>query len=164
MPCARYAGVSEALWERALTVTARERLAQGLGLTPGEALAWTRALAGAHDIGKASPTFQALWGPGRQNLEACVPFPRIVGSAPHGVISTLVLAAELQSRGTPKNDAETLARAIGGHHGSFPRRREQNAVGPNAIGTGTWDQVRAALLEVIFWIAGEPGRHPNSGG
>lgn len=153
--------VAEALWERALTAAARQRLATGLRLTGRDAHAWTVGLAAAHDIGKASPPFQALWAPGHKNLVAHgFRFPVIARAVPHGVVSTVALAEELKRRGAPDEVAQALARAVGGHHGVFPTMREQNAVGPGTVGDDRWSDARTALLNAIFEAAGTTGTAP----
>ena len=53
------AAVALALWDRCLPVTARSMLARSLGLTETEAARWVAFIAGLHDLGKATRTFQA---------------------------------------------------------------------------------------------------------
>lgn len=52
------AAVTATLWDRVLSPAARREIAAGLGLDETRARRWVIFLAGAHDIGKASPVFQ----------------------------------------------------------------------------------------------------------
>ena len=51
--------VAEALWEECLPERAREHLAESLQLDSISSKQWVAFLAGIHDLGKATPVFQA---------------------------------------------------------------------------------------------------------
>jgi CRISPR-associated endonuclease/helicase Cas3 len=49
----------------------RALYAADLGLPVDPARRWVCALAGLHDLGKASPAFQQRWAPGAARVRAC---------------------------------------------------------------------------------------------
>jgi hypothetical protein len=85
------------LWEDVLHDALKKRLAASLGLPPDAAGCWLAFWAGAQDIGKVSPAFQAQRKTGEQKtqLAAGFNFDKPGGKKPQGDISTAVLASEL---------------------------------------------------------------------
>jgi CRISPR-associated endonuclease/helicase Cas3 len=96
------ASVALRLWDDALREGLKQRLAASLGLPIDAAGRWLAFWAGAHDIGKVSPGFQA------KNLQAKEALrkvgSRFVGNdgTPHGTVSAAVLPPLLhQQTGWP---------------------------------------------------------------
>ena len=114
------------------------------------ALKWVAALAGAHDIGKASPAFQGLWEEGRRRCEAAgLVWTRRSEkeSAPHGVIGQKVLGDWLTALGWQPEAARRAADAVGAHHGYRYSQREVRGVRSSVLGTDEgWSRVREDLL------------------
>jgi CRISPR-associated endonuclease/helicase Cas3 len=71
---------------------------------------WVATLAGAHDLGKASPGFQAKLGASTGS-----------SGAPdrHDASTVPLLTEQLVRRGLTRKQALTLANAVGAHHGSL---------------------------------------------
>lgn len=173
------AAVTEAIWDRVLSLAAKRAIAAGLGFGTDVEVArlWIIFLAGAHDIGKASPAFQYM--PNKAPDEAQRALQKQLGAADlpntlnpnktrHGPISTLilrdVLARKEEMYGWCQQDAEIIATAIGGHHGIFPSSallcNETTEYGRGQ--QGAWDSVQRDLLEMLAGLlGGVPGRAPQ---
>ena len=173
------AAVTEAIWDRVLAPAAKRAIAAGLGLDTDVAAArrWVIFLAGAHDIGKASPAFQYM--PNKAPDEAQRALQKQLGAADlpptlnpnktrHGPISTLilrdVLARKEEVYGWSQQDAEIIATAIGGHHGIFPSSallcNETTEYGRGQ--QGAWDSTQRELLAMLAGLlGGVPERAPQ---
>jgi CRISPR-associated endonuclease/helicase Cas3 len=118
------ATVTRVLYARLLSPAARRRIAAGLGMTDTDAAAWIPFLAGLHDLGKASPVFQFCARSQVVKDRVCkASFSKPQGENPtrHGTISALLLRDLLKGEyGWSGSDAQMMAVAIGGHHGTFP--------------------------------------------
>ncbi len=127
------AAVTEAIWNRVLSLAMKRAIAAGLGLGADVAAArwWVIFLAGAHDIGKASPAFQYMPNKAPDEAQKALRGQLAAANLPntlnpnktrHGPISTLILRDILATAGYgwDERDAENIATAIGGHHGIFP--------------------------------------------
>lgn len=80
---------------------------------------WFAAVCGLHDLGKATPGFQAKWSPG---AERCTlggfDFPR--GSPDrHDASTSAFLREQLIRKGVDRITASLVADAVGAHHGFF---------------------------------------------
>ncbi len=112
------------LWEDVLHDALKKRLATSLDLPPDAAGRWLAFWAGAHDIGKVSPGFQAKNPQAKEALQRAG--VRFVGhdDTPHGTVSTAVLPKLLHQPTDWPAISEALARqvaiAVGGYHGVFP--------------------------------------------
>jgi len=173
------AAVTEAIWDRVLSPAAKRAIAAGLGLGTDVATArwWVIFLAGAHDIGKASPAFQYIDSKApeesqkalQQQLGAAdLPNTLNPNKTRHGPISTLILRDVLvrteEVHRWFQQDAEIIATAIGGHHGIFP----SSALLSNettAYGRGqqeAWATIQRELLVTLADLLGEvPERAPQ---
>ncbi|WP_040668874.1 CRISPR-associated helicase/endonuclease Cas3, partial [Nitrolancea hollandica] len=150
--------VAQAMWHDVLTPALQRRLIQGMGIGAGDAGFWIPFLAGLHDIGKASPGFQAKDSRSRSRLDAAGFQVRQDAADPgHGLIGTLVIREILEADfAAPRPFAAALATALGGHHGKFPlpgtvRDRCDN----NRIRGGRrWDNARQALAQDLARVLG----------
>lgn len=97
----------------------RQRMASILELPWEQARPWLLLLIAAHDLGKASPRFQAKWeGAGTILQTAGLPLPANVDTRfPHGVATLLILSEMLLERDWPEDLSEQVADAVGCHHG-----------------------------------------------
>lgn len=114
-------------------------------------------LAGTHDIGKVSPAFSVQVDKLMTFMTECgLSVPRLVAADParrqvkHALVGHIVsrdwLVDEL-GFDRPRM-ALAVASIIGSHHGVPPEQDQlEKAIGrPELVGSGTWQQVRAALL------------------
>ncbi len=146
--------------------TFRERVLQALGFPDEVGLSLIAALCGLHDLGKATPVFQAKWKEERKRLEAQgFPFPpaRFLENGPHhGALSQVLLEDLLPKYGASEEAANELALALAAHHGFPPASSEvQRARRPHLQGQGLWEKAREELLKTVFQtlkIEGLPSR------
>ena len=124
-------------------------VAGALGLSLDQAAAWLATLAGLHDLGKATPAFQAKW-PAGAPAEA---LGRAFSPIPHGRSTILLLKPWLRDLGVSKRLASTLAHAVGIHHG-WVDTADQLTTGrydPRSIGEdmAPWASWRIALCDDV---------------
>jgi len=126
--------------------------AQDWGLSPGEAVAWVALLVGLHDLGKASPVFQAAWEEGARRVQAAgLPLEEGLEWVAHGVFTELLLKRLLKEKGLPEGAANDLAAALGAHHG-FPASAEEKKAARRQLKQEDplWWEVRRWLLEELL--------------
>ncbi len=117
-----------------------------------EALAWVACLVGLHDLGKASPVFQAGWEEGKERVQrAGLPFGELLDWVAHGVFTELFLKRLLKEKGLPERVANDLAAALGAHHG-FPADSEEKKVARRHLKAEDplWKEARRWLVEEVF--------------
>jgi len=139
--------------------------AADFGLSNDEALAWVCALAGLHDIGKVSPAFQQKWPEGFEQLLRVEPAfdwrkdERLLGptkppkDVSHSLISQVVLPDLLEKQGFPRLLRNSIADAVGCHHG-FRADSLEAANNKRERGVGIWGEAREALTEAVCETAG----------
>ncbi|PTA68502.1 CRISPR-associated helicase/endonuclease Cas3 [Deinococcus arcticus] len=131
-------------------------LAEDYGLDVDMARRWVCALAGLHDLGKASPTFQALWDMAEKRPLAGV--ERLVAGAgttnvPHGEVSQLLLSELLQKVRWSRSVAERVADAVGCHHGR-PTSRQGLQIPTHERGGGDWEMAQRTLFKKVLQAVG----------
>lgn len=131
------AAVTGLVWDHCLVSELRKRLELSFGT---DARTQTVFLAGAHDLGKASPGFQKKFPELSENSQ--LQFSKSDQHRPHGFISAHVLNNVLGSCSA----SAILARIAGGHHGIFPRSVELR-MGRDTLGNTCWDTARQELLQ-----------------
>lgn len=140
--------VTRTMWHEALTPALRWKLTEGIGIEADDAEFWIPFLAGLHDIGKASPGFQAKDSRSQSRLAAAGFRTESDADDPgHGIIGALVIPEILRTDfDVPPQIAIALATAIGGHHGRFPHPLKiQCHNNRHARGGRRWDTARLAL-------------------
>jgi CRISPR-associated endonuclease/helicase Cas3 len=130
------AAVAGLVWDQCLFPQLRKRLESSLG---ADARAQIVFLAGAHDVGKASPGFQKKVPELAQHSE--LRFSENDRTRPHGFISAHVLRETLGSGSA----TAVLAQIDGGHHGVFPRAADLR-MGRDTLGNEAWSAARQDLL------------------
>ncbi|MFM9538608.1 CRISPR-associated helicase Cas3' [Streptomyces turgidiscabies] len=135
----------------------------------GEPRRWIAVLCGLHDLGKYSPTFQAL----REDIASVAMGPvaaadirrlaqwRYRGARTdchHGVLTAVHWQRILQSWGAASATARMVAWALGGHHGVIPLaasvRQARSAVGDH--GGPRWAASCEALVRKTLQLWGLP--------
>ena len=155
--------VAQLMWDRFLSPWSQSRLSSALGLNSSAARSWIGFLAALHDIGKASPGFQAL-------VPDCIPILQAAGFSfslrfsppPHGTVSAALLPGVLQRLGLSRRSALTAAAVIGGHHGVIPTAADVDDVGPVAKGSGEWEAARASIIGELIHTFDVPGSAPQA--
>ncbi|MFI9787491.1 type I-E CRISPR-associated protein Cse1/CasA [Kitasatospora sp. NPDC051984] len=163
------AAVAGAVWDAVLGAPLRVRLAEELGVEEAEARRLVMVWAGLHDMGKISPSFQALV---EEEFAKLASDPRYAeasspASVRHEAATHWGLVELLQGWGYPAEGrrvrswpAHQVAQLLGGHHGCFERalqRKELDHPSAYLPGLGTaerWAEQRAAHAEVVRGIVG----------
>lgn len=151
--------VAGALWQGAIAPAVRADICRWLGLTVEEARRLLEWLAALHDIGKASPAFQAKHAPAiaRLQAEGLTIEPQGSVATPHGTISQHVLTQELPRRlGAPPSLVRRLAAVIGGHHGMWLASPPD--IPGWELGGQPWDAVRRSLADALAELFSPPAR------
>src|ERR1017187_5036195 len=143
--------VASLLWDEILAASTCKVIADALGLPLNQARQWSLFLVGAHDLGKASPSFQCKWDKSVLPLKQLgYEFPVNVMPIPHGRVSSIELAKILTERGVGRGVAREIARAVGGHHGVFDTASDLLQPSPKALGGGLWEESRTWIVD---WLA-----------
>lgn len=137
------AAVAGFVWEHNLADGLRKRLESIFSANDIKPM--IMFLAGAHDIGKASPGFQKkVW-----ELAECSGFPYSENdrNCPHGQVTAVALREFLPPA------FFLLGQISGGHHGVFPRA-SQLQLGRDSLGNQQWQEARAKTLNKFAEIIG----------
>ena len=123
-----------------------------LHLDPDAGQRWICALAGLHDLGKASPAFQQKWRPGADQVRAhgltwSERNPPSQGIS-HGCVTQWALEELLRKVGWSFRAAQQAADAVGAHHG-FRATSDQLDIGRRDRGGEPWDRARLELLQTV---------------
>ena len=163
-------GVAERLWDEWVPDGTREVVARALGGDAAGARSMFCLLAGLHDIGKATPSFQVkpcgyVPGEGEVSLawkprKAGLPLREDLGSKPtHAVAGQAILEDYLHKAwGWGFDEARALAAVVGGHHGKPPAQvdvRSAHADCAWEMGThesygSAWTVVQRELMELVL--------------
>lgn len=145
------AAVAQLLLERHVPRRLRAKYAARLGVSAGDFDRWVLLLVSIHDLGKASPPFQAKFPPRARALAAMgLSFPRRITDVPHGQISASAEGFNrLVARGWPAGLARQAVRWVGGHHGVFPSDAAQVDAVDHA-GIGDWALARDVLFDELW--------------
>lgn len=141
-----------------MAVLAREpastlkRYAQSLNLEEEAALRFLAALAGAHDLGKATPVFQGM----ASSAQAGLPYPwREPEWVAHGVLTELLLERLLREAGVSRRAAKAMSRGVGAHHGFLATSNAlSKAQLPDVKGDSTWEEARRSLFNLLLRTVG----------
>ena len=157
--------VARELWQSVLSPAQRTMIGDALGLGGclDSAGLWCALLAGLHDLGKASPSFQLQAARARAEVAArlqrsglCVPVQHHA-PASHGTVTAATLPDILASAfGVPHPVARGLGTVAGGHHGTLPSSRDVQDVPASAAGGSDWDALRRDLVTALSEILGVP--------
>lgn len=134
----------------------------GLGISAGMSLddqrSWLAYLVGLHDIGKASPGFQAKSDLGTQcNERNGLP---LAGAAVerdrHDMVSADFLRRAWPELGFPRPWSDQVSRAVAGHHGEIPSSLQVSQGSPLRE-HAAWGAVRRELLAAYTGVLGTSG-------
>ena len=136
-------------------------MAAVLGLSSEQALSWLLFFVVLHDLGKATPAFQAKVADAKVRLSA-IGFDFPDSDEPHGEMSVVLVPEALEARGVPGPLAFLVARAVGAHHGAFADAGKLNEIWDVSRHKGKkapWGDARKALVEdlaTLFGLSGTP--------
>ncbi|WP_105317430.1 CRISPR-associated helicase/endonuclease Cas3 [Thermus tenuipuniceus] len=132
----------------------RRFYAEDWKLEEEKALRLTAFLAGLHDLGKASPVFQAAWPEGAKRVRGAglTWDEELIRESwvAHGVFTDLYLRKVLREWGLSRRAAYLLAQALGAHHG-FPAEERERTLGKQHVKAEpqSWREARAYLVEAL---------------
>lgn len=127
-----------------------------MSLPPEDAVRWFAALVGCHDIGKATPGFQAKWAEGRIRVE-CAGFDFPVGAPDrHDAATACFLKRQLRTRGLGNSGAKILTEAVAAHHGFAVPSTEEAAHGRLRLGD-RWQHAHRDLFDEVLRAVGVSG-------
>lgn len=160
------AGVAERLWDVWLPEATRKTIAMAFGGDECLARKVSVWLAGVHDIGKATPVFQAKDAILAQKVNPVGSGSQLTSAgqtkARHPIAGDVILTGYLKEHGFQEqrhaHTASALADVIGAHHGNFPSRDELLfangiALGLKGKGSDSWRQLQAELIEYSLALA-----------
>ncbi|MZE76784.1 CRISPR-associated endonuclease Cas3'' [Streptomyces xinghaiensis] len=165
------AAVFSALWDGLLGERMRQRLADALGLPPGETRAVLSFWAGLHDLGKITPPFQAQVPAAFAAVRDEPVYLRAPGAESdrafrHEIATHWALALLLDEIGYP-GDRRLLRRAVshqvaqllGGHHGCFGAVLKQKELAASStyqrgLGEDGWAAQRRAHFAEVRRVVG----------
>ncbi len=154
------AQVARVMWRQVLTSSFRTHIAEAIGLEEPEAERLIVFWVSLHDLGKACPGFQRKYDVAETELkEAGLPFPQIFSRERfyHGTASADLLPVLLTEKtNLPRRWVRGIARAVGGHHGSWPIAEELQALKTYNLGLEDWDKVRGELVDVLINLFSPP--------
>lgn len=134
--------VGEALVGTVLPTSVVDALSRPFDGVPGQARPWLALLCALHDLGKVSPGFQKKRRDVFAPLDGGFAFSN-ADESNHGAVTAEALAGLLGDWGLDFEAAEDIARALGGHHGSFPSLMSKS------IGKGAWEQARREVVSAL---------------
>lgn len=139
------AAVAQCVWSACLPARVHKRLVCGMGCSNTSTV--VAFLAGAHDIGKATPGFQKLVDD--LGKATGLPFSENDQHRPHGFVSAHVVCDYLCGTSL----ARLSGQIIGGHHGVFPRATDLR-LGADVLGNKDWKAARVAFLNELARLVG----------
>ena len=159
------AEVVGAMWDTCLGEGLRRHIAEALGCDEEGARRTIMFWASLHDLGKASPAFQRRYEPAVPLLEKeGLKFPQILKaeSSHHGAITVWAVTKLLRALGLSVEWASGVAKAVGGHHGTWPSNLEvENFAAPSHRGGNEWQSLREQLSAQMADLIMPPCINPS---
>lgn len=157
------AAVARVMWTESLSHRQREELTRRLGWD-NHADALVSWLAGAHDIGKAEPTFQAKANSHLARLTALgFVFPRRASqNIRHGTVSAITLGPIVDGGEALARSTSPAAAIIGGHHGTPIDRVALMHIDELPDEDASWKGHRGVLAAVLAKALGATAHLPHS--
>jgi len=148
--------VADVMWSQFLSPVTKAELSSYLRLNEKDAGSWMSFWAGLHDVGKATPAFQAKRPEARAAL-ASKGYRFSMSDKPHGLMTTYivnVLSGPGHPLALPSDLKRTVCFSLGGHHGIFPNDYQITKVKPFDAGTGSWVDAQKMLVDRLATICG----------
>ncbi len=147
------ADVAGRLWDEWVPEQVKRRITRDIP-DPTSARALVVALAGLHDVGKATPAFQVKDATLADRVRSSgLPLPRLADAVvdrqmlPHGLAGHVIVADMLGTAGLPRATVDALAVVVGGHHGKPPESGSIDTARrlTSAMGGTPWREAQAEL-------------------
>lgn len=161
------------IWREWLASSVKRAICQQTGLRDTDAETLVVMLAGAHDIGKATPSFQSKV-PERAEAVATTGLrvPSRCENHSHAFMGEVLLNRWLVSRGWDERLACGFSVVVGGHHGVYPndektlgQMESRTRIDPNSsMGDEEWSAIQHGLLEWVFVNSGAESLEEVFGG
>lgn len=151
------AHVARLLWCEWLPESEKRLIANSLGGNAIAAESLVVWLAAAHDIGKATPTFQCKVQDRAEAVSQtglALPDPRMVRNLSHALMGQVIIETWLNTRNWEYPN--TFSCIVGGHHGIAPnggdlrRIRVGNGIPNEGLGDKAWKSVQEEMLRFAF--------------
>jgi CRISPR-associated endonuclease Cas3-HD len=163
--------VTECIWQSALERGFRKKISAKLNLKEEHAGKCLAFWAGLHDLGKANTAFQGKCQEGRERHDPKIR-KRELPSPPLslGTFTAPFEPALLTERfpGFPRSPTDGVGRAVGGHHGHFPRDSNLRGINKNQCAGGKGEVIAASVSKIRRTIhlgadalIGDPGLMGN---
>lgn len=146
------AAVAQLLWREVLTAAARMRVSQRLDIDEVEAARQVSFWAALHDLGKCSPSFQAIDSSWKARLETAGYRCTGAEKKAHAIITASTIPELLADKGYPGRVVSGLATMLGGHHGVFPASGDVISVSDSTKGQGLWAESREYVTGTLVQI------------
>lgn len=157
------AAVGAMVWDEFVAPGVRRAMDECCG---GEGRRFFMWLCAVHDVGKASPSFQAKLGGLSRDLDAagfsCQGLTSDERGWHHALTGAVILKQALAAANWPKGAVMWVWPLIAGHHGRVPGPNEfRSKPGiDKALGDERWREVQEQLLQAVGTVLGFPGCPP----
>lgn len=147
------------IWREWLPAATKSYICENVGLSADDAESLVVWLAGVHDIGKATPSFQCKVQERVELVqEAGLKVSQRCENYPHSFMGQIIYQDWLERRGWSARVAGGLASVVCGHHGTTPSSdselrdiRTHSAIAPlRVLGDKAWELVQNELLDLVF--------------
>lgn len=148
--------VSHSLWCYSISPVVREEISRYLRTDERSTTLWMSYWAGLHDLGKATPAFQAKI-PEAKSALASKGYKFKPSEKPHGLMTAHLISKYFrknQGLHLPPDLRKTISYSLGGHHGIFPDDLLLSRVNSLDSGNGNWEQVQTMLIKSLADVIG----------
>lgn len=147
------AAVTEVFWDEILSNHLKRYLSRFFNGNEQSARAIISFIAGIHDIGKATPVFQAKVQELAENVKK-LGLNVFSDDCYHSVLSGKIFQYKIQSKVNLLKNANQdllnlLKYTVAGHHGSFPKASDFFEVLPEQLGNAEWQKIQDKLIEIV---------------
>lgn len=147
------ANVATRVFDSVLSDQAKHIFSKVSGLDKEQTSKWIGALAGSHDIGKATPGFQGIVEPHKIILNKSgfsLPHTEKDHALLTAVILRRLLSEHMPYEGGLFSMTEVISKTLGAHHGKFIHPARMSRVLDDDVGDLNWQLVQKELFESLL--------------